>query len=180
MIIMSNNTRKIKCFGNSIETNEVFLHPITLTLYQNLNKKNICPTELYYKNGKAYYEMVNDENKLSNMDIQRFMALPYLNLNLGQMLQIYGIIDIDDMVRWTDSMLESNKPLSYVKRMLNIWILYNIDELKKNNKIIYTLIKKITKHYKLNLIDDAEDKINKWIQNKDLNDFDFDIFYIVL
>ncbi len=40
--------------------------------------------------------------------------------------------------------------------------------------------KKITKHYKLNLIDDAEDKINKWIQNKDLNDFDFDIFYIVL
>jgi len=173
---MSNNTRKIKCFGNGVETNEFFLHPITLVLSQNINKKKICPTELYYKNGKAYYEMASDENQLSNMDVQRFMALPYLNLNLGQMLQIYGIINIDDMVLWTDASLESDKPYNYVKRIINIWIRYNIDDLKQNNKIIYSLIKKITKHYKINISDDIEKNINKWINNKNLNDFDFDIF----
>lgn len=178
---MSNTgTRKIKCFGNSVETNEIYLHPITLALFKNATSKKICPSELYYKNGKAYYEIVSDENTLSNMDIQRFMALPYLNLNLGQMLQIYKILNIDDMVLWIDSMLENNKPFNYIKRILNIWIRYNIEDLKKNNKIIYTLIKKISKHYKLNLIEDAEEKINKWIQNKDLNDFNFDIFYKLL
>ena len=41
-------------------------------------------------------------------------------------------------------------------------------------------MKKISKHYKLSLKDDTEEKINKWIQNKDLNDFDFDIFYNLL
>ncbi len=175
-----NNTRKIKCFGNGIETNEFFLHPITLTLTKNLNNKKICPTELYYKNGKAYYEKVADENTLSTMDIQRFMALPYLNLNLGQMLQIYKIMNVDDMVVWTNTMLEENKPYNYIKRIINIWILSNIDELRKNHKIIYTLIIKILKHYKLQITEDAEDKIEKWIKKKDLNDFDFDIFYNLL
>jgi len=178
---MSNTgTRKIKCFGNSVETNEIYLHPITLALFKNAASKKVCPSELYYKNGKAYYEIVSDENTLSNMDIQRFMALPYLNLNLGQMLQIYKILNVDDMVLWIDTMLENNKPFNYIKRILNIWIRYNIEDLKKNNKIIYTLIKKISKHYKLNLIEDTEEKINKWIQNKDLNDFNFDIFYKLL
>jgi len=178
---MSNTgTRKIKCFGNSVETNEFFLHPITLALSQNTTNKKVCPSELHYKDGKPYYATPSDENKLSNMDIQRFMALPYLNLNLGQMLQIYGIMNVDDMVAWTNNMLEHDKPYSYIKRMINIWIRYNIDDLKNNNKIIYSLIKKITKHYKLSLKDDAENRINKWIQNKDLNDFDFDIFNHVI
>ena len=178
---MSNTgTRKIKCFGNSVETNDFYLHPITLAFVRNDSNKKICPTELYYKNGKAYYEMSSNENKLSDMDIQRFMALPYLNLNLGQMLQMYGIMNVDDIVLWIDTMLENKKPYSYIKRIINIWIRYNIDDLKMNNKIIYTLLKKITRHYKLNLKDDAEDIINKWIQNKDLNDFDFDIFYHLL
>jgi hypothetical protein len=176
---MSNTgTRKIKCFGNSVETNEFYLHPITLALSRNDSNKRVCPSELHYKDGKPYYATPTDENKLSNMDIQRFMALPYLNLNLGQMLQIYGIINVDDIVSWTNNMLENNKPYSYIKRIINIWIRYNIDDLKKNNKIIYSLIKKITKHYKINFKENMEDKIDKWIQNKDLNDFDFDIFSI--
>ena len=175
---MSNiGTRKIKCFGNSVETNDFFLHPITLALSRNDSNKRVCPSELHYKDGKPYYAMPSDENKLSNMDIQRFMALPYLNLNLGQMLQIYDIMNVDDIVRWVDTMIEHNKPYSYIKRIINIWIRYNVEDLKKNNKIIYSLIKKITKHYKINLKTDAEEQINKWIQNKDLNDFDFDIFY---
>jgi hypothetical protein len=173
--IHSNNTRKIKCFGNSVETNEFYLHPITLALSRNDSSKRVCPTELHYKDGKPYYAMPSDENKLSNMDIQRFMALPYLNLNLGQMLQIYGIVNVDDMVRWVDMMIEADKPYNYIKRIFNIWIHYNLDDLKENNKIIYSLIKKITKHYKINLKNDTEKNINEWIKKKDLNDFNFDI-----
>lgn len=182
---MSNTgTRKIKCFGNSVETNEFYLHPITLALSKNDSKKNqrICPSELHYKNGKPYYAMPSNENKLSNMDIQRFMALPYLTLNLYQMLQIYNIITVDDMVTWIDTMLTNNKPYTYVKRILNIWINHNIDDLKKNNKILYSLIKKITTYYKLNIKDkdNIEEKINDWIQTKNVADFDFDLFYHLL
>ena len=68
---------KVKCIGNSIDNNEVYLHPITLELVLNKGPKKICPTELHYKNGKPYTTAPLDVS-LSERDIQTFMSLPYL------------------------------------------------------------------------------------------------------
>ena len=82
---MSNNnqfTRKIKCLGNCVAKNEIFLHPITLTLRKNKRDEPLCPTQLYYKNDKIYLTEKVKSTHLDTKDIQTFMALPYLNLNI--------------------------------------------------------------------------------------------------
>ena len=88
-------TRPVKCVGNSVDTNEFFLHPITLELVLNKGPQKICPTELHYVNNKPYMVKpvksvgLNDDSKLSDRDIQSYMTVPYLNLNMEQMLSIY-------------------------------------------------------------------------------------------
>ena len=120
---MNNNikgTRKIKCVGNSIDTNEFFLHPITLELVKNKGPKKICPTELHYVNGKPYYHVLKKETKYTKKDLQQFMATPYLNLNIETLLKIYKIDNIDSMTEWIDNMMNVDKPFIYINRIFNV------------------------------------------------------------
>ena len=79
---MSKDFRTIKCLGNSVSTDEIYLHPITLKLSQNVSSKNICPSTFYYKDGSLFtFIDTKNQTNLSDRDIQNFMALPYLNLN---------------------------------------------------------------------------------------------------
>lgn len=167
-----NKPRKIKCVGNSIDTNDFFLHPITLELVLNTGSKKICPTELHYVNNKPYtLKPANIEDiKLSDRDIQSYMTIPYLNLNMEQMLSIYKIDSIDSMVKWLDDNI--NKPLETINRILMVWIRFNFDELKENNRILISIYKKIgKKYYNNNNEDSYQEKINNWFKNTDSNSF---------
>ncbi len=183
-------TRKVKCVGNSVDTNEFFLHPISLELVLNKGPKKICPTELHYVNNKPYtVKPVSsvDETKLSDRDIQSYMAVPYLNLNMEQMLSIYNINSIDSMVKWIDDNIkgDTNKPFETINRILMVWIRLNFDELKKNNRILNSVYKKLGKKY-FNKINDnyndnynddnyLENKIKNWFKKTNQDAFHFDL-----
>ncbi len=173
-------TRKVKCVGNSVDTNEFFLHPITLELVLNKGPKKICPTELHYVNNKPYMvkPASNDDTKLSDRDIQSYMTVPYLNLNMEQMLSIYKIDNIDSIVKWIDENIE-RKPIETINRILMVWIRLNFDELKNNNRILYSIYKKIGKKY-FNKIDDdfqnnLQNKINDWFKKINPDTFHLDL-----
>ncbi len=164
---MSNKQNKIKCVGNSVDTNEIFLHPITLELVLNKGPKKICPTELHYVNGKPYTVAPVSSN-LTDRDIQNYMAIPYLNLNMEQLLSIYKIESIDTMMKWLDENID--KPFQTINRVLMVWIRYNFEELKENNRILINIYKKLSK--KLNKsINDLEHKINSWFKNNNSDNF---------
>jgi hypothetical protein len=169
-------TRKVKCVGNSVDTNEFFLHPITLELVLNKGPKKICPTELHYVNNKPYTvkPASNDDSKLSDRDIQSYMAVPYLNLNIEQMLSIYKIESIDDMMKWIDENIE-RKPIETINRILMVWIRFNFDELKDNNKILISIYKKIGKKYYKTESDELQNKINNWFKKTNPDSFYLDL-----
>jgi hypothetical protein len=165
---------KIKCVGNSVDINEVFLHPITLELVLNKSSNKICPTELHYSNGKPYtYAPISKTNnkEFKDRDLQQFMSVPYLNLSMEQMLNIYNITSIDTMMKWIDNNM--NKPLQTINRILMVWIRFNFEELKENNRILINIYKKLSKKYKLNSIkdEDLEDQIKYWFKNNISDNF---------
>ena len=168
------SVRKIKCLGSCVEKGEAFLHPITLKLTQNTSYKK-CPSELHYINGETHYTVPCNTNNISH-DIQKFMALPYLNLNLEQMLNIYKINTIDSLLKWTDNMIQDKRPFQYVNRIINIWIKFNYNDLIKNNKILVRLYDKIGSHYWKDVkIINLEQFIKKWFKTKNYEDFVFDM-----
>jgi hypothetical protein len=179
---MSNKPRKIKCVGNSVDTNEFFLHPITLELVLNKGPKKICPTELHYVNNKPYTVkpvIPMDDSKLSDRDIQNYMTVPYLNLNMEQMLSIYKIESIDSMVKWIDDNIDE-KPLETINRILMVWIRLNFEELKENNRILVSIYKKIGRKYYNNKNEDLyQEKINNWFKNTDPNSFHLNLTEIL-
>jgi hypothetical protein len=171
---MSKN-RKIKCLGNSIDTNEIYLHPITLELVVNKGPKKICPTELHYVNNKPYTGAPIENPNLTEKDIQSFMALPYLNLNIEHMLSIYKIESIDSMVKWIDECINLNKQFNYINRILNIWIRFNFEELTKNNKILVSIYKKLNNKYYNISLNNIEEKINEWFSKTKYDDFNVNL-----
>lgn len=180
------NRRKIKCLGNSVDTNEWYLHPITLELVQN-NKPNhkLCPSELYYKNNKPYtYNIIseNDDSKLSDRDIQKYMAIPYLNFSKSHLLSIYKIDSIDSMMKWIDDNINNEEdttivPLETINRILMVWIRLNFDELIENNRILNSIYKKIgKKYYKKDYNNDnLQNKINNWFKKTNPDSFHFNL-----
>jgi len=165
---------KIKCLGKSIETNEVFLHPITLELVLNKGPNKICPTELHYANGKPYtYAPINKttHKEFKDRDLQTFMSIPYLNLSIEHMLNIYNISSVDSMIKWIDNNMD--KPLQTINRILMVWIRFNFKELKENNRILINIYKKLSKKFKLDKIneDELEDNIKYWFKNNNYDDF---------
>ncbi len=180
---MSKGTRHIKCLGNSIDTNEFYLHPITLALIKNVNKDNkkICPSELHYVDGKSrYYKKMDNDVSLADKDIQTFMALPYLNINIEQMLKIYNIdsSDPDSIMKWVTENIENDKPFQYINRIINIWIKINYEELIINNKILVALYKKLlnskvscNSNVKVNL----ETIIDDWLKKNNSNNYEFNL-----
>ena len=160
--------KNIKCVGNSVDTNEVFLHPVTLELVLNKGPKKICPTELHYVNGKAYTAAPVDSN-LSDRDIQNYMAIPYLNLNMEQMLSIYKIESIDTLMKWLDNNID--KPIQTINRVLMVWIRFNFEELKENNRVLVNIYKRISKKLNKSIDDDVENKINNWFKKNSPDNF---------
>ena len=171
-----NGSRKIKCLGNSVDTNEYYLHPITLNLGKNVAPHKICPSEIHYKNGQIRLTIKDTSTKLSERDIQSFMALPYLNLNIDHMLSFYNIENIDSMMKWIDNMIEENKSFQTINRILNIWIKHNFDKLieSKDKKILFTIYSKLANKYYPKIKVD-EDKINKILKDKNPDDFTFNL-----
>ncbi len=172
-------TRKIKCLGNEVKPNEFYLHPITLTLGKNKNDKNICPSEIYLdKNSKGEYKtrtIALPDKKLSERDIQTYMSLPYLKLDPHQILHIYKINTVDDIMEFTNKSINEKKEFETINRIINIWIRENLDDLQSNNHTILFKIYKILGKKFYPKIEIDESNISKWIKKIKYNDFKLDL-----
>lgn len=175
---MIKSTRKIKCLGDCVEKGEFFLHPITLKLLKNEENNLKCPTEIYYKDmtSMQYKLCKSNKEKLSSSDIQKFMTLPYLNLNLEAMLSVYNINTIDNLLDWITDMINRDKPFIYINRIINIWIKINYDNLLNKHAILGEVYEKINnKYWNSNSIDKINNIIKKWFKTKNYDDFNFDL-----
>ncbi len=171
---MSKDSRKIKCLGNSVDNEELYLHPITLELSKNVSSKKICPSTFYYKDGSLFTFINRDDTNLTDKDIQSYMALPYLNLNIENMLKIYNINDIDSFVSNINKMISMKKPFNTINRIINIWIRQNYNELIDNYGILEAIYNKLAKVYFPKKKINNED-IKKWFKNNKFDNFHLDL-----
>jgi len=170
------STRKIKCIGSPFKEGESYLHPITLQTIKNTTDYTKCPSELYFDNTElTEFKPYTSSDKLSTQEIQKFMALPYLNLDTNYMLSIYKIESIDNLLLWVDTQIKEDKPLKYINRIINIWIKINFNSLKENSKVLVGLYEKLNNKYMNNKNIDIDDKIRKWFKKKNSDDFTFNL-----
>lgn len=187
---MSNNKddpiyiRKLKPIGRTIKPGQVYLHPVTLELRVHNENFDVIATQPYYNpESKTFaYEYKSDviaNNK--NVDLRKFMSLPYLNLDINYMLHLYNINDIDQLQLWLDKEIKKDSSFIFINRILNIWIKFNLEDLQKNYNILVPIYKKIGTKYWSKYMDknDSENKmikfISDWINNIEIDDFFFDL-----
>lgn len=185
---MSNNqvkgSRKIKILGKTYKKGDAYLHPLTLQFTKYVNQDQLTPSELHFEKNKnvgTWY--VNEENvNYTEQEIQKYIALPYLNLNYHSIVNFYEIYDIDSFNNLIDLKINAKNPIDNIIRIINVWIKYNFNDLKKYNNYILNLFKKINEKYWNKKYD--EDKLKKfidtWINNKNIDDFEFNIFDDIL
>lgn len=174
--------RKIKCIGNCVEKDNKFLHPITLQLITNKSKNNKCATKYHLDNNNkgSFIKNCNKDDKLDNFELINYMALPYINLSIKQIINIYKVNSIDNLIEWVENNIKNNKPFEHINRILNIWMKDNYNIVKDFNDIFNDLYLKIYNNYwKKNKIKDVKNKIdkfiNKWLKNNKETNFSFDL-----
>ena len=179
---MNNNvkkgTRKIRILDKTYKKGEMYLHPLTLSI-QKVKTSKFTPTEIYLDKNKLKKSGLEEDNlNYSQEEIRNYMAIPYLLLNYEIMADFYNIDNIDNFNNLMNSNINENNPYNHINRIINIWIKYNFDDLKKYNEYIYSIFKKINNKYKKLEYNSEKVKIfiNTWINNKNINDFEFNLF----
>lgn len=174
---MSKNTRKIKILSNPLKKNELIVHPLTLNLISHdQTNKNIVASELNYIDGKPQFDIkVNNKTNYSREEIQKFMALPYLNLNSESFLFIYNISSFDELLDYVARKSSQNSPIRNILRIIDMYVKNNYEDLVNYNKALYKLFEIINNKYWNKDFNSEKiiDFINKWIKNKNINDFHF-------
>ena len=136
------NTRKInKCIGKC--TNNAIIHPNSLlTIYNNFDKKKICPINEF--NNKFNYlpncDQISDDQLLKNL------ITPHLFIDELNLLKFYDIENIDDLIKWIDEN-KNKKSFETVKRLLNLFIQLNLNNIKIYHKLLIEIIKNIILYY---------------------------------
>ena len=89
----------------------MYLHPLTLVV-NKVEKDKITPTEPYFDPVKRQYSTVIEKDNLnfSDYEIQKYMSLPYLNLNYEIILDYYDIGNIDKFNNLINLKINNNNP----------------------------------------------------------------------
>lgn len=170
-----------------IEPGEFYIHPITLEIRTNVINTSIVPTAPFYNiktNTIEYDKPYTFKKDDMNIDMKKFMTLPYLNLDRLYILKIYNIVDIDELLLFIKKNID-NTTFSFLNRLLNIWVKENYSMVVKNPNLIIDVYKIITKKYLAKYIDKTIDNnkiddiikkfIEKWLTQHNNEDFHFDI-----
>lgn len=184
--------RKIKIISSNIIENDntqSILNPNNLDLYKTKDDKSIVMLTKYYIFNRDLKDIkvINDNNdtlkknlkKNLKIDNQKYMLTPSVILSSESILQLYEIESIDNLIETITIYIKNNKNFNTINRILNSFIKANLDDLKKNNKIIYTIIIDLINNYYPKFKNNEKkisDYIKTWFTNKHENDFDFDLF----
>lgn len=174
-----NNIRKLKC-TSKCSKNEVIIHPISLNGHKN-NHKNICSTNSIFKSDIMEQQCNPLEDQPNQDEIIFNFLIPNINIDSQDLVNIYGINNIDNFDEWIDSNLNL-LPFNNINRVLNIWIKSNLNDLKSYNNALLLIIKKIFDKFDLNIkqkyIDDElSNYFVYWIKQKSYEDFDFNLIH---
>tara|TARA_B100001121_G_scaffold310514_1_gene342022 strand:- start:8030 stop:8599 length:570 start_codon:yes stop_codon:yes gene_type:complete len=172
-------SRKIKFVDKTYKKGDLYLHPLTLTL-EKVDKDKITPTEGYIDPVKKQYRIniEKDNINFSDYEIQKYMSLPYLNLNYEIILNYYDALNLHKLNNIIKLKINNNHPPKNIIRIINMWIKDNLFVLQKSNNYIVTLFRLINdKYYKLeHNPDNVKKYIDKWLNTKNINDFEFNLF----
>ena len=176
-----------KCVGEAFNPGEFYLHPITLQLRKNVDSEPACASELIYdKEKNKFYDLIKAKNQNipNKIEIRKFMALPYVGFSSGQILKLYDIYSLSELIEWIKKQIKNKENFEYVNRIIKIYIHNNINQYKNNFKILAKseLFKIVLKNYKKKKYMNNE-KINKYIEEyveywftyKKLDSFDLDL-----
>lgn len=172
--IIINDKRKIKKISETIlnkDKNNKTLHP----LYLSLKPKNNNLLTLHFDaNNKITLNMTNTPSHNDNQDISQTIVPLHDDL----LIFSYSVDTINELIKFTDKSIENNNPEENIVRVINIWIYHNLDNIKVYNKILFNLFEKINNNYKKKEYkkESIEEFINKWINNKNKSDFNFNLF----
>ena len=169
--IIINDNRTIKNIPETIfnkNKNNTILHPLYLSIKQN--HKNVLTIN---KNNN-----IVASKKISHTDFQD-ISQAIVPLHDDLFISIYSVENINELINFVNKSIEKNNPQENIIRVINIWIYNNLDNIKVYNKILFTLFEKINNNYNKKEYekDNIEKFINKWINSKKKNDFNFNLFH---
>jgi hypothetical protein len=167
-----NGNRKIKSeiYSNPLS---IYIDPLTLELRTKDKEAKEYITQFSFDKNM---NLINTSDK-PNKNYNEFMKMPSLLIPYTEILKLYNIDNLNDIIDYINLNLET-KLFDSINRILNCWIRLNFNYLKKNNKILLNIYYKIFNHYYPNVIIDEKifnkkcsDYINIWFKNEKQNSF---------
>ena len=152
------NKRIIKDIIN-VDSNSSSLHPILNNLMFNDTNEPLCLTKLNLKNNNS---VLSSKYKCKNNDsYNNYLYIPPISISSDDILSSYNIDTINELEQLIDEKIHNIKT---IERLINCWIIVNIDTLKKHNHILSKLINSFTDVYKLIIIKENIKKIDSFIE----------------
>jgi len=182
--IKDNKSFKSKEISTVLINDEKF-HPVTLNKINTKGFINpICLTKLHISDNKlntfSNYICKNEDK------YKEYIQIPPIGFTSLDLLQIYEINTIDNLKYWIETNIEEYT-IDTLKRVLNCWIISNINIIKLYNNFLEDICKQLLNKYidyqanidieKKNISLDKEIKyyIDYWINKYDLNKNDYDL-----
>lgn len=168
-----NNIRKIKCATECSKEN--ITNPLTLFSSKTTNDNNCITNNI---NISDLFNMYTEcDNKIDKDMVIKNMIFPSFNVDYKFILKMYDITNIDSLDSWLKNNLD-NKTEITIFRVINCWILENINNLKTYNNILFNITKPVIIKFtdiKETIIDkELLNFIDYWI-NKDKDNFNFNL-----
>ena len=161
--------RKIKPVGNTFNTNETVIHPITLQLAKNINNYKVYPSQFFITDNKLLTDNKYTNEKLTRTPSKN-METPDLSLPTSDILNVYNIDNYDELIRELKKMDNQNTMF----RLVNIYNRLFFDTLKKNNSSLIKIFKIVFPDEKINE-EKTNSFLNKWFENNKKDSFSLNI-----
>jgi len=172
----------IKQIGNPVKKGEGYIHPITLEFRQADKDTLYVPTELYTDSDNVVRldKEVKDYKKLSKDELQLKLVLPTTIYNENYLLSLYNIYNLDNLDIFINNEISKDTLFKTINRIINIFIIYKLEEFKNNSSSLVNIYKKIySKYWKdynvQNLKTVLEKFISKKIKNTNKDDYNFNL-----
>ena len=167
------NKRKIKTNNSSSELNAFTFD------FNNDNMSNLVHIE--NNEIKNYIKKTNQNSQVSQETQTKQLLYPSIILDYSNILYVYNIKSIDDLLTTIDNFILNNKRFDTINRILNVYIKKNFKDLKINNNIIHSIIINLLKTYYSDFEINNKNILNfikKWFNDKNQNNnsFNFDLF----
>ena len=173
-----NNTRKIKCISECSDKKS--LHPLSLIEIKK-NEKSCSINSINFLdlfNNLALVKKCNNNDNITKEEIKKNMLFPNININHDYIIKMYELSDIESLKNWVNNNVK-NKPYQTVERVINSWILTNLDELKYFNNSLFDILKLFlleTSKIKENVIDKELAKfIDYWVNKINKDNFNLNL-----